>query len=87
MEDAQFCLPLLSVIKEPETLVVEPNVVKVLEDWLVDARAGRITAIAIAAITFDGKAQTNFGGYQQIGLLGSVSLLKDRMIAHLRGRP
>lgn len=72
------------LVEPPKTFLPEPRVIDTLEDMLAHAKRGEITAIAVAAITYKGEATTVFGGYNLIALLGSLSILKARVLAELR---
>lgn len=67
----------------PTPLVKCASVVEALESMLVRAKAGEITAIGIAAITFKSEAATDFAGYNDIEMLGSISVLRARVERHM----
>jgi hypothetical protein len=63
----------------PTTLVQSANVVAALEAMLAKAKAGEITAIGIAAVTYKSEAHTDFAGYNCIEMLGAISILRARV--------
>ena len=69
----------LQVAPTVVALQVEPDVVKHLEDWLAQAKAGEIISVGIASVTVRNEARTAYAGSNLILLLGSAAVLQHRL--------
>jgi len=66
-------------LKSRPVVIVE-SVVARLEEMLADARAGKITAVAIAAVASDGASTQSWSEGDDFGeMLGAVARLQHRL--------
>lgn len=73
-----------SALKAAEAAVrVNPNVVKLLEDALTQARAGAVTNAAVAAVGPQGQIVTLFAGDRQGDMHTAVSMLKVMILGNI----
>jgi hypothetical protein len=64
---------------------INEQVVAMARELLADAEAGRITALAYAALRNDGASDTASSATDNFhGLIGAVSILQFRMIEEMR---
>lgn len=70
--------PVLSVVDKLPAAVANRETIETLETYLADAKAGIITAVAIAAITSDGKVLT-VATHDRFSLLGAMQHLSWRI--------
>jgi hypothetical protein len=59
----------------------DPKIVKLLEDYLVEAKAGRLRGVAIVAVTEDQTVSTGWRhNAEYFNLLGGVAWLQQRIL-------
>ena len=74
--------PILSVVDQLPQAVANRQAIEVLESYLVDARAGRIVSVAIAAVTNGRQCLTvSTATEDRLLLLGALSRLTARINA------
>jgi hypothetical protein len=70
----------LTIVSRPEQ--VRRDVVSVLEEFLADAKAGRLAGIAIAGIKPDLQAITHWSDCEHAAaMIGAVAILQHRLAA------
>lgn len=64
---------------------IDPGIISMLEQWLEDARAGRIKGIAGVVTHSDGATATFWSDAKefQIKMVGAISVLKHRYMSQL----
>lgn len=61
----------------------QDDIIALLEDRLVQARAGNIRGIAVAYIDKNGEAVTQASAEDMIKVLGAITVLTSRIMFHL----
>lgn len=71
---------------QPLAAMVNPCV-GLLENMLADAKAGRVTSVAVISILSGGQVASGYAGAQRGDLFLGAALLQDSLLTSIKGPP